>query len=144
MSLQSTSCFSRRPTLCRQSRSSRRRCHAANFLERCFACRRSTGQNKIVILLPYINIVHTPDWRWTHSDVENVTAAIVLAATHPNTSNKLFNVGEAYTPTIEEPLKLLPASTMVSDCTDADDFRQDIVYSTKKIRHELGYRAIVP
>jgi nucleoside-diphosphate-sugar epimerase len=85
-----------------------------------------------------------PHWRWTHGYVENVAAAIALAATHPNARNQIFNVGEAHTPTIEERLRLLPASTLVSHETESYDFRQDIVYSTEKIRNELGYAEIVP
>jgi nucleoside-diphosphate-sugar epimerase len=42
--------------------------------------------------------------------VENVAHAIVLAATHPQAAGRIYNVGEAYTPTVAERLKLLPDS----------------------------------
>ncbi len=43
-----------------------------------------------------------PQWRWTHGYVENVAAAIVLAAVHPAAAGRTYNVGEEYTPTIAE------------------------------------------
>jgi len=80
-----------------------------------------------------------PSWRWTHGYVENVAAAIALAALHPAASGRIYNVGEAYTPTIAERLKSLPASS-VPGVDDSDhDFRQNIAYDTTHIRAELGY-----
>ena len=35
---------------------------------------------------------HQPQWRWTHGYVENVAAAIVLAAGHPAASGRIYNV----------------------------------------------------
>jgi nucleoside-diphosphate-sugar epimerase len=80
-----------------------------------------------------------PSWRWTHGYVENVAAAIVLAATHPAAAGKIYNVGEEITPTVAERLRDLPASA-IGPATDAPyDFAQDIVYDTTPIRTELGY-----
>ena len=79
-----------------------------------------------------------PPWRWTHGYVENVAAAIVLAALHPAASGRVYNLGEAYTPTIAERLKSLPASSVPS-VDDNYDFRQNIAYDTTRIRRELGY-----
>lgn len=53
-----------------------------------------------------------PHWRWTHGFVENVAHAIVLAALHPAAANRIYNVGEALTPTIAERLQTLPSSTL--------------------------------
>jgi nucleoside-diphosphate-sugar epimerase len=84
-----------------------------------------------------------PDWRWTHGFVENVAAAVVLAATHPFAGSRVYNVGEAYTPTIAERLTCLPPSIIEPDLTSQFDFRQNMHYDTSRIRTELGYREIV-
>jgi nucleoside-diphosphate-sugar epimerase len=84
-----------------------------------------------------------PDWRWTHDFVENVAAAVVLAATQPAAGGRVYNVGEAYTPTIAERLASLPQSTLEPDLSSHFDFRQDMAYDTSRIRTELGYREIV-
>jgi nucleoside-diphosphate-sugar epimerase len=80
-----------------------------------------------------------PGWRWTHGYVENVAAAIVLAALHPAAAGRVYNVGEAYTPTIAERLQSLPPSTLPTAQSDGYDFRHDIAYDTTRIRNELGY-----
>jgi nucleoside-diphosphate-sugar epimerase len=80
-----------------------------------------------------------PDWRWTHGYVENVAAAITLAATHPKAAGRVYNVGEQYTPTVAERLASLPGSCIPIDATCDFDFRQDMAYDTSRIREELGY-----
>ena len=87
---------------------------------------------------------HHPDWRWTHSFVENVAHAIVLAATHPKAAGRIYNVGEAYTPTISERLHWLPPSAIEPDRDSAFNFAQNICYDTTRIRTELGYRELIP
>jgi nucleoside-diphosphate-sugar epimerase len=84
-----------------------------------------------------------PAWRWTHGYVENVAAAIALAALHPAASGRVYNVGEAYTPTIAERLQSLPASPVPSVDDNDHDFRQNIAYDTARIRAELGYAELV-
>lgn len=80
-----------------------------------------------------------PNWRWTHGYVENVAAAIVLAAIHPDARGRIYNVGEGCTPTVGERLKFLPPSE-VQSVPDADyKFEYDIAYDTTRIREELGY-----
>jgi len=82
-----------------------------------------------------------PDWRWTHGYVENVASAVVLAALHRAAANRLYNIGELYTPTVSERLKLLPetpANILPAD-KEAYDLRQDIAFDTRRIRQELGY-----
>jgi nucleoside-diphosphate-sugar epimerase len=81
---------------------------------------------------------HQPNWRWTHGYVENVAAAIALAAVHPTAAGKVFNVGEAYTPTMAERLADLPASS-IPVSTQPANFSQNIAYDTTRIRTELGY-----
>ncbi|MGA7380188.1 MAG: hypothetical protein WBX03_05000 [Terriglobales bacterium] len=84
-----------------------------------------------------------PQWRWTHGYVENVAAAIVLAATYPGAAGRVYNVGEEHTPTVAERLAGLQASSVASDENNAYNFGQDIVYDTGRIRAELGYEEIV-
>jgi nucleoside-diphosphate-sugar epimerase len=83
---------------------------------------------------------HHPDWRWTHGFVENVAAAVALAATHPSAGGRVYNVGEAVTPTIAERLAWLPPSAIEPDLNSQFDFTQNIAYDTSRIRTELGYR----
>lgn len=85
-----------------------------------------------------------PQWRWTHGYVENVAAAIVLAATHPAAAGRVYNVGEEHTPTVAERLAGLPSSNVPIDESSTYNFAQDIVYDTSRIRTELGYKEIVP
>ena len=85
---------------------------------------------------------HQPQWRWTHGYVENVAAAIVLAAIHPAARGQTYNVGEEYTPTVAERLEDLPPSS-VPPAPPGPNFDQDIVYDTNRIRRELEYREIV-
>jgi len=80
-----------------------------------------------------------PRWRWTHGYVENVAAAITLVAISPGTSHRVYNVGEAYTPTIAERLSSLPSSTVPTAESKGYDFRHHIAYDTTRIRTELGY-----
>lgn len=84
-----------------------------------------------------------PQWRWTHGYVENVAGAIVLAALHPAALGRIFNVGEAYTPTMAERLENMPPSPVPVDTSTSANFGQNIAYDTGRIRRELGYREIV-
>jgi nucleoside-diphosphate-sugar epimerase len=86
---------------------------------------------------------HQPQWRWTHGYVENVAAAIVLAALHPAAAG-IYNVGEEYTPTVADRLKDLPASSIATATSMPANFGQHIVYDTSRIRRDLGYREPVP
>jgi nucleoside-diphosphate-sugar epimerase len=87
---------------------------------------------------------HQPLWRWTHGYVENVAAAIVLAAVHPAAAGQIFNVGEEVTPSVAERLKDLPASSVVQTTSMPANFKQNIVYDTSRIRRNLGYHEPVP
>jgi nucleoside-diphosphate-sugar epimerase len=83
-------------------------------------------------------------WRWTHGCVENVAAAIVLAALHPAAIGRIYNVGEKHTPTIAERLAQLPESSVPINADPKFNFEQDIAYDTTRIRAELGYQEVVP
>jgi nucleoside-diphosphate-sugar epimerase len=85
-----------------------------------------------------------PEWRWTHGYVENVAAAIVLAATHAQPLSPVYNVGEAHTPTIAERIRDLPPQNTGGRVDDAYNFDQDIVFDTARIRSELAYAEPVP
>jgi nucleoside-diphosphate-sugar epimerase len=82
---------------------------------------------------------HQPQWRWTHGYVENVAAAVVLAAGHPAASGRIYNVGEASTPTVGERLASLPPWIFAADERKEFNLAQDIAYDTSRIRAELGY-----
>jgi nucleoside-diphosphate-sugar epimerase len=86
---------------------------------------------------------HQLNWRWTHGFVENVAAAIALAATHPSAAGRVYNIGEVSTPTIAERLAWMPPSAIQPDVNSPFDFAQNIAYDTSSIRNELGYREIV-
>jgi nucleoside-diphosphate-sugar epimerase len=84
-----------------------------------------------------------PEWRWTHGYVENVAAAIVLAAMHSVAGGRIYNVGEEYTPTVAERLSKLP-SAQIAVNSQPLNYDQEMVYDTSRIRSELSYREIVP
>ena len=73
-----------------------------------------------------------PQWRWTHGHVDNVARAIALAALHPGSVRRVFNVGEADPPTMGERLACLPPRP-VSPAPDFD-YRQDIVHDLVNTR----------
>jgi nucleoside-diphosphate-sugar epimerase len=87
---------------------------------------------------------HHPNWRWTHGYVENVAAAIVLAASNPSTSGRVYNVGEKYTPTVAERLSWMPESEIEPDIDSHNNFAQNIAYDTTRIRRELAYEEKIP
>lgn len=83
-----------------------------------------------------------PKWRWTHGYVENVAAAIVVAALHPDSAGRVYNVGEEYTPTVEERLAGLPHSAIEAVNDWSHNFGQNIAYDTSRIRRELNYQEV--
>lgn len=82
-----------------------------------------------------------PNWRWTHGHVDNVSRAIVLAATHPNAPGRTYNVGEGRTPTMGERLVRLPPRAARQP--PPFHYDQDIVYDTTRIRDELGFQELL-
>ncbi len=84
-----------------------------------------------------------PDWRGTHGHVENVAAAIVKAALHPNARNAVFNVGEEVTPTVGDRLASMPARNDEAPVPPPFDYSQHLVLANGKIRAELGYTDVV-
>ena len=84
-----------------------------------------------------------PHWRWTHGHVRNVASAIVRAATHPKAVRRVFNVGEAVTPTMAERLAALPPAPDAPPALPPFDFGQDLVLDTTRLRAELGFVDLV-
>lgn len=92
-------------------------------------------------------------WRWTHGYVEDVAAAIALAATDERAVGRVYNVGEQPTPTLAERLRVLakvlgwkgrletvPDNRLPPHLRPPYGAEPDIAYDTKRIRTELGYR----
>jgi nucleoside-diphosphate-sugar epimerase len=86
---------------------------------------------------------HHPSWRWTHGHIDNVAEAIAVAVSDPRATAQIFNIGDAETPTIAERLARLPDLDVEPARDGGQDFRQDIVYDTSKIRRVLGLMDVV-
>ncbi len=97
-------------------------------------------------------------WRWTRSYVENVAAAIALAASDERATNRTYNVGEPEALSYAEWLRLVGhaarwgGSVVVApnDSLPATlnlpkgNYDQHLVVDTSRIRQELGYQEPVP
>ena len=80
-----------------------------------------------------------PDWRWTHGYVGNAAAAIALLGLHRSLPRPIYNVGEAYTPTVAERLRDLLPSPIPPSRDSRFDFRQDLWLDTSAIRADFGF-----
>jgi len=96
-------------------------------------------------------------WRWTRGYVENVAAAIVLAATDDRACGKVFNVGEPDAlgegNWVDEighgygwpgRIVTLPGSCLPESLRAGGNLDQHMVADTTRLRAELGYREHVP
>jgi nucleoside-diphosphate-sugar epimerase len=92
-------------------------------------------------------------WRWTHGYVEDVAAAIALAAMDERAAGRVYNVGEQPTPTLaarvlaiagvagwKGRLVTLPDDRLPAHLRSPYGTEPDIAYDTARIRTELGYR----
>ena len=92
-------------------------------------------------------------WRWTRGYVEDVAAAVVLAATDERAVGQIFNVGEAESLSEAEwvrrighaaewrgELRIVPDEQLPEHLRSNFDWRHPIVGDTSKIRRVLGYR----
>jgi nucleoside-diphosphate-sugar epimerase len=102
----------------------------------------------------------TARWRTTRSFVENVAAAIARAATDRRAAGRIYNVAEPEVPTEEAFVRELAAEAgwhgeivvvpeeqfdrLPPALAFEGDARQDLVASSDRIRHELGYVEPVP
>ena len=89
-------------------------------------------------------------WRWTHGYIENVAEAIVLAAVNARSSGRIYNVGEANTPSMAERIERLGrafgwhgAMLLVPDEISPLDYRQHLIMDSSRIRNELGFAEAV-
>jgi nucleoside-diphosphate-sugar epimerase len=96
-------------------------------------------------------------WRWTRGDVDNVAAAIALAATDERATGQVYNVGEPEVQNEAEWVRrigqaagwtgeilALPEEQLPGHLRTPLDWRHDIVGDTCKLRQELGYQEPVP
>jgi len=92
-------------------------------------------------------------WRWTHGYVDNVAAAITLAVLDDRGAGRIYNVGDEFTPSTEERVRLLakitgwrgqivplPGGSLPKHLRDTYNYSRDLAYDTSRIRRELAYR----
>lgn len=92
-------------------------------------------------------------WRWTHAYVDDVAHAIALSVTNPGEKHRVYNVGEAKTPTMKERLehigtvfgwegrvKVVSVTDLPDYLKTPGDFSQDMHIDSSLIRSELGYK----
>ena len=92
-------------------------------------------------------------WRWTRGYVEDVAAAVVLAATDESAAGQIFNVGEPESLSEAEwvrrigdaaewrgDVRILSDDQLPEHLRSNFDWRHSIVGDTNKIRRVLGYR----
>ncbi|MFL5531011.1 MAG: NAD-dependent epimerase/dehydratase family protein [Gemmatimonadales bacterium] len=95
-------------------------------------------------------------WRWTHGYVEDIARAITAAVVDPRATEKVYNLGEASTPTMAERIDQIGRlmdwrGQLVSLSTERlprhlqTPFyaRQDLVMDSRRIRVELDYTEVV-
>jgi nucleoside-diphosphate-sugar epimerase len=100
---------------------------------------------------------HRAGWRWTRGYVENVAAAIALAATDERAAGQTYNVGEPEAITEAEWVSRIgraagwagrvvavPLGQLPDHLRLHYDWMQPLIGSTGKLRRELGYREPVP
>jgi nucleoside-diphosphate-sugar epimerase len=98
----------------------------------------------------------TARWRSTWGYVDNVAAAIALAAENPQSAGQIYNVSDASRPTMTDWVRDLAQVTgwsgvlkIVSMACPPPSFgpetnaHQDLVCDSARIRDELGYREVV-
>lgn len=97
------------------------------------------------------------EWRWTHGYVGNVAAAIVLAVADKRAAGRVYNVGEASTPTVLERVRQLgaalgwrgeivplsPHQWTPTRPLPLMNFDQDLVCDTTRLRLQLGFHEAV-
>ena len=93
-------------------------------------------------------------WRWTHSHVEDVAHAIILAAESSKTGYHVFNVGEPETPTMgqwaeyfaeymNKELRWVEAQAeLPEELSHLGIMPTDVVIDSRRIREELDYEEV--
>jgi nucleoside-diphosphate-sugar epimerase len=95
-------------------------------------------------------------WRWTHGYVEDVASAIATVTLDDRAVGKVYNVGEAVVPTVEERVRRIGEQTGWSGRVAAltrtrlpehlrvpYETRQELIMDTRKVRSELGWKEAV-
>lgn len=95
-------------------------------------------------------------WLWTHAFAADVGEAVALAAGHPAAAGRIYNLGEAHTPTMLERLETIAAllgwqgrfvlaeeASLPAAMQQPYDWRQALLASSERIRSELGFRETI-
>jgi nucleoside-diphosphate-sugar epimerase len=95
----------------------------------------------------------TARWRWTRGYVENVAAAIALAATDERAAQRIYNVGEVEALAEAEWVESIgraarwngriaigPDDLQLPHLQDQYDWAHDLHADTYRMRSELGFR----
>jgi nucleoside-diphosphate-sugar epimerase len=91
-------------------------------------------------------------WRWTHGYVENVAAAIARSVVDGRAAGRVYNIGEAETPTVagrvrqvarqanwEGPIVPLPSERLPQHLRSPYEPRQDLVLDVQRFSAELDF-----
>lgn len=94
-------------------------------------------------------------WRWTHGYVEDVAAGIARAALHPAAAGRVYNLGEAHTPTVAArvlqiaeaagwagEMRVLPEDCLPPHLREPVSYMEPLVLDTTRARRELGYEEV--
>jgi nucleoside-diphosphate-sugar epimerase len=102
---------------------------------------------------PFILLGETQaQWRWTHGYVENVAAAIALAATDEQAAGRIYNIGEREPPTEAKRVQKLaeivgwtgevvelPTEELPDHLQAPFNWQYELATDTSRFRDELGY-----
>jgi nucleoside-diphosphate-sugar epimerase len=96
-------------------------------------------------------------WRFSHGYVENIAAAIALAVTDDRAAGGIYNLGEAFTPTLLERIQRLgnlvnwhgeivtiPKAQLPSHLQMNLQWQYHLAMDTTRFRDELGYVEPIP
>ncbi|KAM3094382.1 NAD-dependent epimerase/dehydratase family protein [Phormidesmis sp. 146-12] len=96
-------------------------------------------------------------WRFSHGYVENIAAAIALAVTDARTAGRIYNLGEASTPTLLERIQrlgnlvnwhseivTLPKDQLPAHLQMNLQWQYHLAIDTTRFREELGYVEPIP
>ena len=117
---------------------------------RLFACLKKMNEGRRILLEE-----QQSEWRWTRGYVENVAAAIALAATDERAAGRIYNAGEPEALSEKEWVRVvgdaagwdgevgaMPEGELPLAGPDYD-WRQSLAAETRRIRTELGYEEMI-
>jgi nucleoside-diphosphate-sugar epimerase len=95
------------------------------------------------------------EWRWTHGYVENVAQAIALAVVDDRAAGKIYNVGEAETPTVADRVRRIgelagwkgeivsvASNKLPPHLHSPYEPHQDLVVDSSRLRDELRFTEV--